>query len=104
MNSAEKTYSVSLDSMVAATSDQVSAHLGEEVVILGFQAGSYFGLDQVGAFVWNLLQEPQKVADIRDAILEEYEVESQDCERDLLALLDELAVKQLIDIKNETDA
>jgi hypothetical protein len=103
MNSAEKTQSVSLDSVVVATSEQVSAHLSDEVVILGFKSGSYYGLDQVGLFVWNLLQEPQKASDIRHAIFEEYDVELAPCERDLLALLEDLAAKQLIDIKNETD-
>ena len=102
MNSAEKIQSVALDSVVVATSEQISAHLGDEVVILGFKSGSYYGLDQVGLFVWNLLQEPRKVSDIRDAIFEEYEVELAHCERDLFALLEDLAAKQLIDIKNET--
>jgi hypothetical protein len=101
MDSLEKKQSVSLGSVAVASSDLVSANLDGEVVILGFNSGSYYGLDQVGVFVWNLLQEPRKVADIRDAIFDQYDVELVQCERDLLALLMELADKQLIEIKNE---
>jgi hypothetical protein len=101
MDSFEKKQSLSLSSVAVVSSDLVSANLDGEVVILGFNAGSYYGLDQVGVFVWNLLQEPCKISDIRDAIFDRYDVELVQCERDLLALLMELAEKQLIEIKIE---
>jgi hypothetical protein len=66
-------------------------------------AGSYYSLDQVGVFVWNLIQEPRKVSDIRDAIFEEYEVDLEECERDLLALLEELAANKLLDVIKDMD-
>jgi hypothetical protein len=101
MSSLEKKQLISIDSIAVVSSDLVSANLDGEVVILGFKSGSYYGLDRVGVFVWDLLKEPRKISDIRDAILEEYDVELEQCERDLLALLEELAGKQLIDIKNK---
>jgi hypothetical protein len=90
-----------MGSVAIASDELVSANLDGEVVILGFELGSYYGLDQVGAFIWDLLQEPRKVSDIRDAIFDEYDVELAQCERDLLALLVELADRQLIEIKDE---
>ena len=92
---------VSLDSTVVATTEQISAHFTGSVVILGLRVGSYYSLDEVGAFIWNLVQEPLQVSDIRDAILEEYEVEHARCESDLLALLEDLAANQLIDIESD---
>jgi hypothetical protein len=89
--------------VIIANRGQISTDLGDEVVILHLDAGSYYGLDQVGVFFWNLIQEPRKVSDIRDAILEEYEVELEDCERDLLDLLAELADNQLIDVIQDID-
>ncbi len=49
-------------------------------------SGVYYGLNAVGASIWNLLQQPRTVSEIRDAILGEYEAEPQQCERDLLTL------------------
>jgi hypothetical protein len=92
-----------LDAVIVASSEQISAYLGDEVVILGFKSGAYYSLDLVGLFVWNLLQEPRSVSDLCSAIFEEYEVELEHCKQDLLALLMELAAKQLIEIKNKTD-
>jgi hypothetical protein len=103
MNFSEKKQPILLNSMIVANREQISTNLGDEVVILHLDAGSYYGLDQVGVFVWNLIQEPRKVSDIRDAIFEEYEVELEDCECDLLALLAELSVNQLIDVIKDMD-
>jgi hypothetical protein len=95
---------VSVDSTVVASEGQVSSDFGEEVAILDFKAGVYYGLDDVGARVWQLVQEPNEVREIRNALVEEYEVEPDRCERDLIALLRKLVGEELIEIKNEAPA
>jgi hypothetical protein len=87
---------ISTSSIVVAARDQVSCDLDGEAAILS--RGVYYGLDPVGARVWELLQVPRRVPEIRDALLDEYEVDAERCERDLLALLEQLADKQLIDV------
>lgn len=95
---------ITASSIVRATGDQVSSQLGEEVVILGLKDNRYFGLDEVGATIWSLLKEPRSVAAIRDALLGEYETDAETCERDLIALLQQLADHQLIEITHEASA
>jgi hypothetical protein len=90
---------VSGHSTVVAARDQVSSDLGNEVAILDLKAGVYYGLDDVAARIWNLIREPRTVNEIRDILLEEYEVEPERCERDLLALLERLAAEGLIEAK-----
>jgi hypothetical protein len=92
--------SIALDSVVVASGELVSANLDGEVVILGFRSSAYYSLDQVGAFVWDLLQQPRKVADLRDAILSEYDIDVARCEQDLIHLLADLAEKGLVDIND----
>jgi len=89
-------------STVVVMKDQVSCDLSGEAAILNLKSGVYFGLNTVGASIWKLIQEPKKVSEIRDAILKEYDVEPDRCEADLLALLQELLEKKLIEVKNET--
>jgi hypothetical protein len=90
---------VSGGSTVVAAKDQVSSDLGGEVAILDLKAGVYYGLDAVGARIWSLIQEPRTVNEIRDILLEEYEVEPERCERDLLALLQRLADEGIIEVE-----
>lgn len=91
---------VSRNSTVVATRDQVSSDLKGEVAILDLKAGVYYGLDEVGARIWNLLQEPKIVSEIRNTLLEEYDVEPDRCERDLLALLQRLADEGLVEVED----
>ena len=91
-------------STVVAVKDQVSADLAGEAVILNLKSGVYYGLNEVGARIWQLLQEPRIVAAIRDTLLEEYEVDRDSCDRDLLAVLQELATAELIEVHHEATA
>ena len=95
---------VEVYSIVVAAKEQVSSDLAGEAVILDFKSGVYYGLNEVGASIWNLIQEPKTVNEIRDAILEEYEVEPEQCDRDLKAILQQLADEGLIEVRNETAA
>jgi hypothetical protein len=93
---------VSLDSVVAASKNQVSSDLGGEAAILDLEAGVYYGLDEVGARIWELIQEPRSAREVRDALLAEYDVEPERCERDVLALLQELADAGLVEVRDES--
>jgi hypothetical protein len=76
--------------------DQVSCDLGGEAAILNIKTGVHYGLDPVGARIWALLRTPQTFADLRDAILAEYDVDPARCESDLRDLLDKLAAERLV--------
>ncbi len=86
-------------SVISVTKDAVHCEVEDEVVILGLKDGVYYGLNPVGAFIWNLIQEPKTVAEIRDAVLEEYDVSEKVCENDLMELLTELSDKGLVEIE-----
>jgi coenzyme PQQ synthesis protein D (PqqD) len=91
-------------STVVVASEQVSCRLAEEAVILSLKAGVYYGLNPVGARIWELIQHPTTVTRVRDAIVGEYDVGPERCEREVLALLGDLAARELIEIQNGTAA
>ena len=95
----------SRDSCVVVSDEQVSTALGDETVILGMRDGVYYGLDAVGARAWALVATPRRVSDPVTAITQEFEVSPERCERDALALLDELSTRQLVrEVPMEGDA
>ena len=91
--------SLSQESVVNAAKDQVSCNLGAEAAILNTKEGIYYGLDPIGTQVWKLLQTPRRVADIQKVLLQEYEVEPDRCQHDLLALLEDLLGAGLIEVR-----
>ena len=84
------------DSCVVLSDEQVSTSLGQETVILGMGDGVYYGLDAVGARVWALLATPRRVSELVRVVVGEFDVTSEQCERDVLALLDELSERRLV--------
>ncbi len=88
------------DSTIAAAEDQVSCDLEGESAILNLNNGVYYGLDTLGARIWELIQEPKTVNQVRDVIVSEYEVEPERCERDLVALLTQLNDEGLVQVRN----
>jgi Coenzyme PQQ synthesis protein D (PqqD) len=91
---------LSVHSIVIAAPEQVSCPLGEESAILNLKNTVYYGLNPVGTRVWDLLQKPRSIGQLRDALLEEYHVESERCERDLLDLLEKMRTEGLIEVRS----
>ena len=93
-----ETIKIELNSIVVATEDQISCDLEGDAAILNLKTGVYYGLDDIGASVWRMLNEPRRVDELVDALLGEYEVDREECQHDVIALLGELAVRGLVEI------
>lgn len=104
MKTAAPIINISVESVVGQAANQISSDLAGEVVILNLQSGVYYGLDAIGARIWNLIQEPLPLKDILAVLLDEYEVEPARCESDLLNMIEQLIAKGLIEIRNETNS
>jgi hypothetical protein len=89
------------NSILIATREQVSCDLAGEAAILDMKSGMYYGLNAVGARIWSLLQEPKTVREICATIVAEYDVEADPCVRDILALLQELLDRGLVEVRHE---
>jgi hypothetical protein len=83
---------------VVAAPDQVSNDLDGETVILNVKTGQYYGVTAVEARIWDMLQAPISVKDIKDSLVETYKVEPARCKEDVLAFLQELSDEGLIDV------
>ncbi len=95
---------ISTDNVVVASEEHVSAELDSESVILSLKNGTYYGLDPLGAHIWELIQKPRQVLEVRDEILSAYDVTAKQCETDLIALLDQLESEGLIEVRDGASA
>lgn len=89
---------MNLTDKVAIPEQVMARQVGEETVILDLASGTYFGLDCVGARIWQLMTEGRALAEVCATMLAEYEVTREDVERDVLSLAEELRAKQLISV------
>lgn len=89
---------------VVATSRHISSDLVGESVILNLNTGMYFGLNEIGAYIWKLIQQPITVETICGALTQEYEVDIEQCERETIALLQDLVAAQLVEVQASDSA
>lgn len=89
-----------MESVVVAAEHHASCDLAGEAVILNLDSGLYYGLEAVGARVWDLIRDPIRVGELRDALLDEYDVSPSVCEADLLGVLGELRAAGLIEVRD----
>jgi len=85
------------NSVVRVSSNQVYSRLGDEVAILELDQGVYYGLNDTGSFLWNLMQKPVRVNEMRAALVEEFDVDADTAEKDLLRVLGDLRDAGLIE-------
>ena len=74
----------------------MEADIGDELVALDPEAGNCFGFNEVATTVWHSLEQPKSFNQLRDELLEEYEVDSEECSRELTDLLEDMLAKRLI--------
>ena len=87
---------MNLSDRIAVPADVMARQVGEETVILDLASGTYFGLDPVGAHMWQAMVEGKTLAQVCERMLAMYEVSRGDIERDVLALGQKLFDKKLI--------
>ena len=85
-------------SKITISPNVVSRAVGEETVILDLESGTYFGLDSIGARVWQMMEEGRTLSEICDVMVAEYDVSRETLEQDAVRLASELAAKRLISI------
>jgi hypothetical protein len=75
-------------------------NLEDGAVLLNINTEQYFGLDEVGTSIWNSLNETDSVEETYQKLLDEYEVEPEQLNKDLYDLINKLVEHQLLYIIN----
>jgi hypothetical protein len=75
----------------------IAKMVGSEMVLLDYDRGIYYGLNGVGARVWQLLAGGATLDEVLDRLTDEYDVPRAALEADVAALLRDLQAKELVD-------
>ena len=71
--------------------------LDGEAVLLNLQNEMYYGLDETGTRMWQLLTTADSVQAAMDILLEEYDVNPETLEQDLVQMITELKSHGLLE-------
>ena len=74
----------------------MARRVGDETVILDLNSGTYFGLDPVGARIWQGLTEGLSLPEVCASVVEEFEVTLETVQTDVQRLVEELMGRGLL--------
>ena len=87
-------------SRIKAAQDLTFADLDGEAVLLDLKSGQYYGLNEVGTYIWSLIDAPRTVADIVAAMAEEFDVSREQLNLDVMNFLQQMEEQKLIEISH----
>ena len=71
--------------------NQLSADLGDgETVLMSVELGQYFSMNEVGARVWALLEQPVTLSRLCQQIEEEFDVDADTCKQDVIGYVTQM--------------
>jgi hypothetical protein len=92
---------LTLSDSIVVSEDVLFRALDDEAVLLDLKTGVYFGLNPLGARIWQLIVEKHSLARVLEVVLHEYDVEPSVVETDLLDLGLRLCASGLGEIRAE---
>ena len=67
-----------------------------DVVILDPEDSGYFGLTEVAGRVWQLLEKPSSYAELREALMAEYDIKAETLDEDLATFIEDLIKRKIL--------
>jgi hypothetical protein len=89
---------ICLKSNIQRNPNIVTSTLDGEIVMMSVENGEYYGLDEIGTRIWGLLEKPVLIEELINSLINEFEVDRQECEHDTLEFLEDLFSKNLINL------
>jgi len=93
---------MNLNQKITLSPDVISQEVSGETVLLDLESENYFGLDEVGTRIWQLIKEKEDLQAIYNTLLDEYEVEESRLQADLETLLGEISKLGLVSLEART--
>ena len=87
---------VTADTCVRISPSVYARDFGAELVLLDFGRGEYFGLDELGAEIWRLLESGKAIGIVADAVVARYEVPREQALQDVVGLVSHMQSQGLV--------
>ena len=81
---------ITTETVIKQIEEIVASDIDGETVMMSVENGKYYGLDDIGSRIWELIERPIRISDLIDRLLERFDVDRETCEKDVVKFLNEL--------------
>ena len=86
------------ESYVKRNNEVFASEIDNEVVMMNIDTGKYYGMDAIGSRIWELIADEILVTELIGKLMEEYDVEEEQCRKDVLEFLNQLNANKLLQV------
>jgi hypothetical protein len=91
---------LNLNSIVQRGPDVIAAEADTDLVMVDIRSGYYYGISDVARYIWESIEQPRKIADVIDNLMDAYDVDRNSCEEETLSFLNDLLSQGLVKVNN----
>ena len=92
---------ISLLSKVQQAPGVLFNQVDDDLVMMDIKSGNYFGINPVGAEIWNKMQGPISVQEIINQLLAEYDIDEATCRSETLAFIQQTLERGFLKVLDE---
>ena len=86
------------DVLVRNDAELLTTVVDGELIGMSVEQGACYGLNEVGTRIWDLLAEPRSIASLCEQLTSEYELDADQCRREVLELVEDLRTEGLVKV------
>lgn len=87
------------NALVKRDSSLLFTRVDDDLVMFSAERGMYYGIQVVGSRIWTLIEDEVSIAEICDKLLEEFSVDRETCEREVVHFVEQLDGEGLVVVR-----
>jgi hypothetical protein len=91
---------LNINTLLIRNPNQVFTDVDGEVIMLNVENSEYYNLPGTAGLIWNNLAKPMSIKELVGHLIAEYEISFEDCLKDVQPFINELIIKNIVQISN----
>ncbi|MEI4828877.1 lasso peptide biosynthesis PqqD family chaperone [Bacillus sp. FJAT-53711] len=92
------TQKISIDCLIIQSEGNIVSNMDGEKVMMSIHNGKYYNLGTPGSTIWDLIKTPISINQLITTLMSKYDVEKNECEKQVISFLERLYEEGLIRI------
>lgn len=93
----KKSNNITVDTVLVRNDKKfITSPLGDELVMMSMENGSYIGTNEVGTFIWQNLSTPRSVAELVQLLMDTYEISETECSTKTIKHLNDMLLEDMV--------
>ncbi|WP_232282922.1 lasso peptide biosynthesis PqqD family chaperone [Pedobacter sp. BAL39] len=85
-----------MSTLIERNPEIMATAIDGEFVMMSIETGKYYGLNNIGSRIWELIEKKSDVTSICHQLTEEYNVIEDECNQQVIELLEQMKAQNII--------